>query len=50
MKTTNPKRAGVTETDQEYMQIYYHGGDPMSFRDFTDSMARLAKGEDDEKY
>lgn len=35
---------------REYMNIYYDGGDPMSFKEFTDSMVRLASGQDDEKY
>lgn len=35
---------------QEYNRIYYDGGDPMSFKDFVDSMVNLAKGIDDEKY
>ena len=35
---------------QEYIRIYYDGGDPMSFREFTDSMILLAKGIDDNKY
>lgn len=35
---------------QEYVRIYYDGGEPMSFKEFIDSMANLAKGIDDEKY
>lgn len=35
---------------REYSRIYYDGGDPMEFKDFVDSMARLANGQDDEKY
>ena len=35
---------------QEYMNIYYDGGDPMSFKEFTDSIIQLAKGIDDHKY
>lgn len=35
---------------QEYSRIYYDGGDPMSFKDFVDSMTNLANGIDDEKY
>lgn len=35
---------------QEYNRIYYDGGDPMSFKDFVDSMANLANGIDDEEY
>lgn len=35
---------------QEYVRIYYDGGDPMSFKGFVDSMNRLAKGIDDKRY
>lgn len=35
---------------QEYICIYYDGGDPMSFKGFIDSMTQLAKGIDDEQY
>lgn len=35
---------------QEYVRLYYDGGDPMSFKGFTDSMAKLAKGIDGEQY
>lgn len=35
---------------QEYIQLYYDGGDPMAFKGFTDSMIRLSKGIDDNKY
>ncbi len=35
---------------QEYIRLYYDGGDPMSFKEFTDSMVSLAKGIDDQKY
>ena len=35
---------------QEYMRIYYDGGDPMAFKDYMDSMVRLAKGQDDGRY
>ena len=35
---------------QEYMRIYYDGGDPMSFKEHVDSMVRLAKGQDDNQY
>ena len=35
---------------QEYIRIYYNGGDPMSFKDFINSMINLAQGIDDEKY
>lgn len=29
---------------------YYDGGDPMSFKEYIDSMVNLSKGIDDEKY
>ncbi|MBP3900176.1 MAG: hypothetical protein J6D53_01775 [Blautia sp.] len=35
---------------QQYVSIYYDGGDPLSFKDYVDSMVRLAKGIDDELY
>ena len=35
---------------QEYMRIYYDGGDPMAFKDYMDSMVKLAKGQDDGRY
>ena len=35
---------------QEYIRLYYDGGDPMSFKDFIDSMGSLANGIDDGKY
>ena len=35
---------------QEYVRIYYDGGDPMSFKGFVDFMNRLAKGIDDRQY
>ncbi|MCD8231320.1 MAG: hypothetical protein LUD14_05805 [Clostridiales bacterium] len=35
---------------QKYMYIYYDGGDPLHFKDFTDSMVSIAKGRDDRKY
>ena len=35
---------------QEYIRIYYDGGDPMEFKDFIDFMTGLAKGIDNEKY
>ena len=35
---------------QEYVRIYYDSGDPMSFKDFIDSMVSLTQGIDDEKY
>ena len=35
---------------QEYVRLYYDGGDLMSFKDFIDSMDSLSKGIDDGKY
>lgn len=35
---------------QEYVRIYYDGGDLMSFKDFTDAMGNLANEIDDERY
>ena len=35
---------------QEYMRIYYDGGDPMSFKAHIDTMIRLARGQDDDRY
>lgn len=35
---------------QGYIRIYYDGGDPMSFKEFVESMVRLSKGIDDERY
>ena len=35
---------------QEYMRVYYNGGDPLEFKEFTDSMVHLTDGIDDEKY
>lgn len=35
---------------QEYIRIYYDGGDPMSFKEHMDSMIRLAQGQDDGRY
>lgn len=35
---------------QEYTRIYYDGGDPMSFKEYVESMERLAQGIDDETY
>lgn len=35
---------------QEYMRVYYDGGNPLEFKEFTDSMINLAEGIDDEKY
>ena len=35
---------------QEFSKIYYDWEDPMAFKEFTDSMAQLAKGIDDGRY
>ncbi|MBQ3798011.1 MAG: hypothetical protein II842_17330 [Butyrivibrio sp.] len=35
---------------QEYMRIYYNGGDPLEFKEFSDSMINIANGTDDYKY
>ena len=35
---------------QQYVSLYYDGGDPMTFKGFVDSMVRLAKGIDDGEY
>ena len=35
---------------QQYVSIYYDGGDPMSFKGYVDSMVRLAQGIDDGTY
>ena len=35
---------------QEYIVRYYDGGDPMSFKTYIDSMAKLAMGIDDGNY
>ena len=35
---------------QEYMRIYYDGGNPMSFKEHVDSMIRIAQGQDDDRY
>lgn len=35
---------------QEYVRIFYDGGDPMSFKGFVDSIVNLAKGIDDGRY
>ena len=35
---------------QEFSRICYDGGDPMAFKEFTDSMVQLAKGIDDGRY
>ena len=35
---------------QQYVSTYYDGGDPMSFKEYVDSMVRLAQGIDDVTY
>jgi len=35
---------------QQYVSLYYDGGDPLSFKGFIDSMVRLANGIDDGQY
>ena len=35
---------------QQYVSLYYDGGDPLSFKSYIDSMVRLAKGIDDDQY
>lgn len=35
---------------QQYVNMYYDDGDPLSFKEYMDSMARLAQGIDDGKY
>lgn len=35
---------------QQYVSLYYDGGDPMSFKGYIDSMVQLAKGIDDGQY
>ena len=62
---TNPERKQITTVDilsdldmphydsmayQEFSRICYDRGDPMAFKDFTDSMVQLAKGIDDGRY
>ena len=32
---------------QQYVSLYYDGGDPFSFKEYVDSMVRLAQGIDD---
>lgn len=64
-KQLNPAREWTTTVDilsnldtshydslayQEFVRIYYDGGDPMSFKGFIDSMVQLANGIDDEQY
>lgn len=62
---TDPERKRITTVDilsyldiphydslayQEFSRICYDGGDPMAFKEFTDSMVQLAKGIDDGRY
>lgn len=62
---TDPERKQITTVDilsdldmphydslayQEFSRICYDGGDPMAFKEFTDSMVQLAKGIDDGRY
>ena len=35
---------------QQYVSLYYDGGNPLSFKGYIDSMVRLAKGIDDGRY
>lgn len=35
---------------QQYVSLYYDGGDPLSFKEYVDSMVRLARGIDDGQY
>ena len=35
---------------QQYVSLYYDGGDPLSFKGYIDSMVNLAKGVDDGQY
>lgn len=35
---------------QQYVSLYYDGGDPLSFKEYIDSMVNLAKGIDDGRY
>ena len=35
---------------QQYVSLYYDGGDLLSFKGYIDSMVRLAKGIDDGQY
>ena len=32
------------------MRVYYNGGDPLEFKEFSDSMINIANGIDDYKY
>ena len=62
---TDPERKQITTVDilsdldmphydslayQEFSRICYDEGDPMAFKEFTDSMVQLAKGIDDGRY
>jgi len=35
---------------QMYMALYYDGGDPLSFKEWTSAINRLAKGYEDERF
>ena len=35
---------------QQYVSLYYDGGDPFSFKEYVDFMVRLAQGIDDGTY
>ena len=35
---------------QQYVSTYYDGGDPLSFKEYVDSMVQLAQGIDDGTY
>ncbi len=35
---------------QQYVNLYYDGGDPLSFKEYVDSMVRISKGIDDGQY
>ena len=35
---------------QQYVSMYYDGSDPLSFKEYVDSMVRLAQGIDDGTY
>lgn len=35
---------------QQYVSLYYDGGDPLLFKGYVDSMVNLAKGIDDGRY
>lgn len=64
-KQLDPEKSWITTVDmlsnlemphydnqayQEYMRVYYNGGDPLEFKEFSDSMINIANGIDDCKY